>query len=138
MLKRQSGVVSVADLLVVVVIADASQGALADDYRSVPSGILLVGTIVFWSYAIDWLGYHSPQLQRLFFPPPLTLVKDGQMLRRNMRRELITEAELMSQLREQGVESVDEVKLACIEGDGRISVVAMAETGTNGAPERAI
>lgn len=126
-LKRQSGTLGVGDLLVIVLIADASQNAMAGDYTSVPDGVLLVATIVGWSYAIDWLGYHVPPLQRLLFPPPLLLVKDGHMLRRHMRQELITEGELMAQLRMQGVERIDEVKRAFMEGDGRISVVTYEE-----------
>lgn len=122
-LKRQAGAVGITDLLVVVLIADAAQNAMADDYHSIPDGLLLVATIVFWSYALDWLGYRFPRLQRLIHPPPLPLVKDGRLLRPNMRRELITEHELMSQLREQGVEDMSSVKMAYMEGDGYISVI---------------
>ncbi len=122
-LKRQSAGMSVTDLLVIVLIADAAQNAMADDYKSVPDGILLVAVILFWAVAIDWLGYHVPLLERLVQPPPLVLVKNGQMLRRNMRRELVTEDELKSQLRLHGVDDVSDVKQALMEGDGRISVV---------------
>jgi uncharacterized membrane protein YcaP (DUF421 family) len=45
------------------------------------------------------------------------------LLRRNMRKELISEGELMSQLREQGVDDVRKVRRAYEEGDGRISVM---------------
>jgi uncharacterized membrane protein YcaP (DUF421 family) len=45
------------------------------------------------------------------------------MMRRNMKRELITEEELMSQLRQQGVGDLSEVEQACVEGDGHISVI---------------
>lgn len=45
---------SVTDLLVVVLIADAAHNAMAGDYRSLLDGILLVSTIVFWSYALGW------------------------------------------------------------------------------------
>ncbi|MFL5805928.1 MAG: YetF domain-containing protein [Roseiflexaceae bacterium] len=40
-----------------------------------------------------------------------------------MRKELITPEELMSQLREQGLESLEEVREAYIEGDGQISFI---------------
>ena len=116
-LKRQSGSVGVTDLLVVVLIADAAQNAMAGDYKSVPDGIMLVSIIVFWSFVIDWLGGRFPALGRLIHPPPLPLVLDGKMVRRNMRKELITEEELMSQLREQArTSSAGEV---CLRGGGR-------------------
>lgn len=134
-LKREAGTVGITDLLVVVLIADAAQNAMSDDYHSITDGILLVATIVFWSFALNWLGYHVPALRPFLHPPPLTLVRDGRMLRPNMRRELITEDELMSQLRQQGVDDLGEVKIACMEGDGRISVIAR-NGQEHGAPER--
>jgi uncharacterized membrane protein YcaP (DUF421 family) len=132
-LMRQSGSVGMADLLVLVLVADAAQNAMAGNYNSVPDGLILVATLVFWSYALDWLGFRFPRLQRLIHPPPLLLVKDGQMLFRNMRRELISREELLSQLRLQGVNDLAEVKRACMESDGRISVVKRdpSDTGRN-------
>ncbi len=128
-LRRQSGTVGITDLLVVVLLADASQNAMAGSYSSIADGVLLVATIIGWSYVLDWLGYHIPAVQRFVHPPALTLVKDGQMQRRNMRHELITHEELMGLLREQGIESLDQVKRACMESDGQISVVKREEGG---------
>ena len=122
-LKREAGELGITDLLVVVLIADAAQNAMADDYRSIPDGIVLVATIVFWSWALNWLGYRFPRFQRFVYPPALPLVKDGRLLRRNMRRELITEDELLSQLRLQGVSDLSQVEVAAMEGDGQISVI---------------
>ena len=122
-LKRQTGNLRMTDLLLITLIADASQNAMAGDYKSVPDGILLVGTIMFWNYALDWLAFRFSRLRRLIEPPPLPLIKDGKLLRRNMRSEMITEEELMSQIREEGLENMGEVKAAYIESDGRISVV---------------
>lgn len=137
LLKRVAGTIGMADLLMVVLVADAAQNALADDYRSVADGVILVLTIIFWNYALDWLGYRFPRFQRFFHPPPLPLVQDGRMLHRNMRQELITRDELMSQLRQQGVDDLALVKRAFIEGDGRISVV-LHEPQARPAPERRI
>ena len=122
-LRRESGAIGITDLLVVVLIADAAQNAMAGEYVSITEGAILVGTIAVWDYALDWLGYHSRFAARVLRPAPLTLVKNGRMLRRNMRRELITEEELMSQLRQQGVADVSEVESARLEGDGHISVI---------------
>lgn len=123
-LKRQAGSLGMTDLLLITLIADASQNAMAGSYTSLSAGIILVCTIMFWSYAFDWLSYRFAWFNRLIEPRPLPLVKRGELLRRNMRRELITEDELMSQLREQGVDDLGKVKEAFMEPDGHISVVA--------------
>lgn len=131
LLKRQSGVIGIADLLVVVLIADAAQNAMAHEYKSITEGALLVLTIVFWNYFIDWLGFRFKPLRRFTRPPPLKLIEDGHMIFRNMQKEMITAEELNSQLRQQGVQNCSEVKEAFIEGDGRISIIRQdnGETG---------
>src|SRR5690554_4541393 len=52
--RREIGSIGAADLLMIVLIADAAQNALGADYRSVTEGVTLVATILFWSYVIDW------------------------------------------------------------------------------------
>jgi uncharacterized membrane protein YcaP (DUF421 family) len=140
LLKRQTGVIWVADLLAIVLIADASQNAMANEYKSITEGAILVLTIVFWNFAIDWLGYRFPVFQRLTRPPPLPLIEDGKMLLRNMQKEMITTEELNSQLRQQGIEHCSEVKKAFIEGDGSISVIRKdkEETGRETGPLKEI
>jgi Predicted membrane protein len=122
-LRREAGAISVSDLLVVVLVADAAQNAMASDYKSITEGVLLVGTIVGWDYFLNWLGYRSRWVHNLLRPAPLPLIKDGRLLRRNLRQELITTDELMSELRQQGVESVDAVRRCYLEGDGHFSVI---------------
>lgn len=120
---RQLGSLAITDLLVVVLFAEAAQNAMARDYTSITEGAVLIGTVIFWSYALNWLGFRFPAMQQFLNPPPLLLVKQGHLLRHNMRRELITEDELMSQLRQQGVEELADVKAAYIEADGSISII---------------
>ena len=59
-------------------------------------------------------------------PPALTLVKDGKLVSSALRKEMLSEDELHGQLREQGVAELSEVKLARLEGDGRLSVIKRA------------
>ncbi len=126
-LKRQTGTLGMTDLLLITLIADASQNGMAGDYRSIPDGIVLVVTIIFWDYALDWLSFKSPRFQRLIKSPPLPLIKNGNLLQRNMRKELITKADLMGQLREQGISDISKVKEAYMESDGQISVIEHEE-----------
>jgi uncharacterized membrane protein YcaP (DUF421 family) len=143
LLRREAGVIGISDLLLVVLIADAAQNAMSSDYKSITDGLILVGSIAFWDYFLDWLGYRFPSVRGLIRPPPLLLIKDGRLQRRNMRREMITEDELMGNLREHGVERIEEVKKAYLEGDGRISVITTRSKGDSkgadeGGPERSI
>ena len=66
---------------------------------------------------------------------PLPLVRDGWVLRRNLRKEMLTLDDLMEQLREQGVEQLSEVRHCFLEGDGHLSVIRRKE-GEDATPER--
>jgi uncharacterized membrane protein YcaP (DUF421 family) len=122
-LKRQTGTLGMSDLLLITLLADAAQNAMAGEYKSLPDGIVLVSTIIFWNYLLDWLSFKYSWFAHLVEPAPLPLIKDGKILRRNMRHEFITEDELMTQIREKGVDDISQVKQAYIESNGQISVI---------------
>ena len=126
-LKRQRGGVAFTDILVIVLVADAAQNAMAGDYHSMPDGLLLVGVIVGWAYALDWLAYRVPSVRRFVQPSGVPLVRRGRLLRENMRRENITDDELASQLRVAGVDRLEDVDDVTLEGDGQLSVVRKDE-----------
>jgi uncharacterized membrane protein YcaP (DUF421 family) len=86
-LKRQTGAVSTSDLLLITLLADASQNGMAGEYKSLTDGVLLVATIIGWTYALDWLAFHFPSLERLIEPPPIELIRDGKLLRRTCERK---------------------------------------------------
>jgi uncharacterized membrane protein YcaP (DUF421 family) len=104
-------------------VADAAQNAMAGEYTSITDGMVLVSTLIAWNVFLDWLSFRFLWLRRLAEPRPLMLIKNGRLLKRNMRREFITEEELCSKLRQEGVESLEQVKDVYMESDGQISVI---------------
>ena len=121
--RRRIGAVGMADILIMVVIADAAQNAMSGEYKTVTEGFILVSTILFWNFFIDWLNYRVPALQDWLEAPPLLLIDNGRILHRNLRHEFVTEQELLSKLREQGVDDVRQVAKAHMESDGTVSVI---------------
>ena len=120
--RRIGGTIGLGDVLMIALVAAAAQNAIAREHHSVTDGLILIATIAFWNYALDWLGQHVPFIQRFYHPPPLLLVKNGRFLHKNMRQELITEDELMTQLRRAGIDKLADVAEAHMEGDGGITV----------------
>ena len=121
--RRDAGSLSVSDLLVVVLIADAAQNGMAGEYKSLTEGAVIVATIFAWNYVLDWLAYRSRFVYWLLHPPSLLLIRNGQIQFRNLRSQLITKDDLLEQLREQGVDGVARVKKCFLESDGRMSVI---------------
>ncbi|NJP35442.1 DUF421 domain-containing protein [Micromonospora thermarum] len=136
LLKRESGTTGVTDLLVIVLIADAAQNGMASNYTSLADGVVLVATIIGWAYLLDALAYRWPAAARVIRPGSLVLVRDGRMLRRNMRRELVTEEELYAKLREQGVDDIADAREVRMESDGEFSVITRSGQGGAGGTSR--
>ncbi|MEO8805020.1 MAG: YetF domain-containing protein [Burkholderiaceae bacterium] len=122
-MRRDVGAVGIADVLLLVLIADAAQNAMAGGYTSITEGFVLVSTLLGWNYALDRLAYYSPAVRKFTEPKPLLLVEGGRVLARNLRREFITRDDLDAQLRQNGVSSLEDVKAAYLESDGKFSVV---------------
>ena len=130
-MRRRTGSISLADLLVLVVIADAAQNAFSKNYESVTEGLVLVLTIVGWDVALDRLGYKYRWFRNFLHAAPILLVRDGKAIRRNMTHEALAMDELMRHIREQGIDSLDQVKRAYLEDDGQISIIKK-EPGESG------
>jgi uncharacterized membrane protein YcaP (DUF421 family) len=128
-IKRRVGSIGMADMLVLVIVADAAQNAMAGEYRSITDGFILVGTIIGWNYVFDWANYRFAWLQRWLEPDPLLLVRDGRLLRRHLRLERVTEKELEAKLREHGVTDLAEVHKAYMEPDGQVTVIKRQASG---------
>ena len=123
LLRRDMGQLGVADILLLVLISDAAQNAMAGGYTTISEGFVLIGTIAAWNALLDWLAWRFPLFTRLLEPPPLLLVRHGRVLYPALRRRMITVEELKGKLRQQGIESLKQVRRAYLESDGAISVI---------------
>ena len=122
-LRRDVGSMGITDFLFVVLLGDAAQNGMIGDASSPTDTVVLILTLVFWNVLIDWATYRFAAVERLFAARRLCLVRDGRPQRRNMRREFISMAELMSKVREEGLEELAGVKRMYLESDGEISLI---------------
>jgi uncharacterized membrane protein YcaP (DUF421 family) len=134
---RKTGGMGTSDLLVVVLLANAVQTAMMRDSTALSDAVVQVATIVGWSTLLDIVTSRVPFLRPVIQSEPVEVVRDGAILQRNLRREFMTEEELKAQLRLQGVESVEQVRRASIEQDGRVSVIRTDRSAPNRPSGRA-
>jgi uncharacterized membrane protein YcaP (DUF421 family) len=132
-LRGRTSAVTISDLLVLVLIADAAQNAMAAEYHSFTSGAVLVATIVLTSFMVDWLAYRFPILRRFVHPERKPLVRDGRIMWKVLREELMTEEELLTQIRLNGIEELADVSAAYLEGNGAVSVIERGQGGSRGS-----
>ncbi len=131
--KWQAGPGSMASLLFVVLLGGLAADAVKGPAESVTDLLLLIATVVLWVVVVDWLSFRLPWVRFLAQDSPTRLIRDGRILRKNLRREMIAEEDLKTQLRRQGVDDIRNVREAELEADGSISVVKKEEAGETGA-----
>ena len=128
-MRRDTGALAISYILLLVLIADASQNAMAGAYTTIAEGVLLVSTLVGWNWLMNWASYRFNTIRRLVEAPPIVLVRRGRLIGRALRSELITVPELMASLRSNGIDKLAEVRVARMEPDGSISVIREDRSG---------
>lgn len=121
--QRHVGEMNVYDLLVVLIIANAVQNAMTRSSGKVTVAFVAAGTLIVAGWLIAKAIARWPALETRLMAGPIVVVRNGQLLRRNLRQEGITEDEVLTAMREQGLMNLSDVHLAVLEMDGIISVV---------------
>ncbi|MDB5900830.1 MAG: hypothetical protein JWP41_4432 [Ramlibacter sp.] len=120
--RRTGGELATMDLVLLLLIAEAASHSLGD-YAGVGDGIFQIACIMAFNFALNALSFRFKWVEKLVSTRPIPIVLNGRMLQRNMRREFLTEEELRTYLRKNGIEDIENVKSAYIEGEGQITFI---------------
>ena len=126
--KREIGQMTVFDLVVILLIANAVQNAMVGSDTSLQGGILAAAVLLGVNRVVARLGLRVGRFGRLIEGTPTVLVKDGQFVEPSLRKEGVAREELEMAAREHGITSISEVQLAVLEVDGSISIVPEGST----------
>lgn len=120
---RELGQATVYDFVLVVVVSNAVQNALTGGDVTLLGGLVSALTLFVMNRALTWLMERNGWFERRMVGEPVVLVASGRIQWDRMRREGVDREELMAALREHGVGTLEDVRLAVLEVDGTISVV---------------
>jgi len=129
--KREIGQMTVFDLVVLLLIANAVQNAMVGPDTSLTGGLLAAVVLLVINFLVARLRLHWPVLRRAVEGTPTVLVLHGEVFRHNLRREGLDQDTLEAALREHGVAELSDVEMAVLEIDGSISVVPVGSTTTH-------
>jgi uncharacterized membrane protein YcaP (DUF421 family) len=121
--KRELGQMTVFDLVVLLLIANAVQNAMVGPDTSVSGGLLAAGLLLALNWVVAGMRLRWPRLRRVLEGSPTILVLRGKVITDHMRREGLDEDTLEAAVREHGVAELSQVEVAVLEIDGSISVV---------------
>jgi uncharacterized membrane protein YcaP (DUF421 family) len=121
--KRELGQMTVFDLVMILLIANAVQNAMTGPDFSVQGGVLAAFTLLLCNKLVGWARLHNAAWGRFVEGTPSVLIQDGQFVDPHLRKEGIDREQIEMAMREHGVAGADDVRLAVLETDGSISIV---------------
>jgi uncharacterized membrane protein YcaP (DUF421 family) len=122
------GQMTVFDLVVLLLIANAVQNAMVGPDTSLGGGLLAAIVLLVLNALVARLRLRWPMLRRIVEGSPTVLVLRGEVITDHLRREGLDQDTLEAALREHGVADLDDVEMAVLEIDGSISVVPVGGT----------
>src|SRR5918995_1889200 len=129
--KRELGQMTPFELIVLVVIGDLIQQGVTQNDFSLTAAIIAISTIAFWALVMSWASYLWPRAERLLEGEPRVIVRDGEVLEGNLRRDRLTRSEIESEMRLAGISRLADVAWAIVEPRGKISFISRAPDGAD-------
>jgi uncharacterized membrane protein YcaP (DUF421 family) len=123
--KREIGQFTPFDLALVLLIANALQPAITGPDNSLLGGLILVATLFVLNGLIAVLRDRSPLIRRLLDFGPTVIGRNGHWVIRELARQGLDLVDVQAALREHGLDEVGQMKLATLESDGSISIIAI-------------
>lgn len=120
--KRELGQLNTFDLVVLLLLSNTVQNAIIGPDNSALGGIIGGTMLLAVNYVTVRFLYHHDRLERAFEGTSVVLIDKGQIIRRNLERQAITEQELLSACRRQGIGTISDVQTAILETSGAISI----------------
>jgi uncharacterized membrane protein YcaP (DUF421 family) len=126
--RRSLAELTTFDLVLLMMISEATQQALLGDDFSFTNAILVIVTLIAIDVGLSLLKQRSSWASRLIDGEPTIIVENGKLLRERLRHARLVEADVMEAARSsQGIEKLEEIKFAIIERNGKISIIAREE-----------
>lgn len=121
--KRELGQLTPFELVVMIVLGDLIQQGVTHNDFSITGALLAISTFAFLAIAMSWLTYLSPRAERILDGEACVIIRDGVLIKDNLRRDRMTQSEVESEMRLAGIAQMDQVAWAILEPQGKISFI---------------
>ncbi len=122
--RRELSQLAPFDIILLIVAGDAIQQGLTQDDYSITGSVLVVGTFAVLQLLTSYASFRFVRLRPILEGEPIVIIQNGKLLDRNLKRERLTEDEVLEEARQQQITSLDDIEWAVLENSGKISFIA--------------
>ncbi|MCI8778887.1 MAG: DUF421 domain-containing protein [Bacilli bacterium] len=120
--KKEVGELSIVDLIVSLLIAELAAISIEDIDVSVFRSIVPIAVLVIIQVVLSYISLKNTKFRKSVEGSPTVIIKEGKLKFNEMSKLRYSLDDLITQLREQGIKSIEEVSYAVLENDGKLSV----------------
>lgn len=120
--KKEVGQLSIIDLIVSILIAELVALSIGDEDSNLLLSVIPTMVLVFVQMLISYITLKSDKIRNIIDGKPIVIIKNGKLNFTEMSKIRYSLDDLLTQLRLQGVKSIDKVKYAILENNGNLSV----------------
>lgn len=120
--KKEVGELSIIDLIVTVLIAELAALSIEETKRSLFVSIIPITSLVLIQITLSYISMKSTTIRNFLDGRPTVIIKNGKVVFSKMAKIRYTLDDLLSQLREKGIKSIEDVDYAVLENSGTLSV----------------
>ena len=122
--RRSLAELTTFDLVLLMVIGEATQQALLGDDFSLTNAVLVIATLIAIDIGFSLVKQRSRWFSRLLDGGPTIVVEHGNVLHERLKRARLDESDLLEAARSaQGILEINQIKFAILERNGKISVI---------------
>lgn len=121
--KRTLSKLNAFDLVVTVALGSTLSAILLQESIALAEGATALGLLILLQYLVTFASVRSNSVAKLIRSEPTLLVRSGSFCHDAMMRQRITEDEIMSAVRSNGSQGLDEVEAVVLESDGTLSII---------------
>lgn len=120
--KKEVGKLGIVDLIVSILIAELAAMSIESPKSSILVSVIPILTLVFIQVVLSYISLKNSKIRKLIDGDPTVIIKNGKLQFHRMSQLRYSLDDLMSQLREQQIKSIEEVDYAVLENNGKLSV----------------
>lgn len=120
--KKEVGKLSIIDLIVSILIAELAAISIEQYDSSILTSLIPILCLVIVEILFGYISLKSPKIKKLIEGSPIVIIKNGKLNFEAMKKLRYSLDDLISQLREQSIKSIEEVNYAVLENNGKLSI----------------
>lgn len=120
--KREIGELSIMDFIVSIFIAEMVAISIENPNKSIFYSLIPISILVFLQMFLSYISLKNNKIRKILDGEPSVIIEKGKVNFKEMKKQRYNLDDLLTQLRDNSIKSIEEVDYAILETCGKLSI----------------